>query len=103
MATQSGQTTKKRNIFVRIGSWFKAAALELRKVSWPKFGDVMKKLGIVLGVVLFFFFCLIIMDIVLTIGHGALLGKDGFWRFWVGGTASAAWDSVRPILGLAGL
>ena len=83
MATESGAANReKRNIFVRIGLWFKAAALELRKVTWPKFGEVIKKLGIVLGVVLFFFIVLFIMDIVLGMGHRALTAQDEWWVFW---------------------
>jgi len=86
MATESAaKNEKKRNIFVRIGLWFKATALELRKVTWPKFPEVVKKLGIVLGVVMFFFVLLIIMDIVLTMGYRALLGPEHFnpwYQFW---------------------
>jgi len=82
MATESGKKEKRPNIFKRIGAWFKAAALELRKVTWPKFGEVMKKLGIVLGVVAFFFVSLFIMDLVLGIGYRALIGEPDFWQFW---------------------
>ena len=88
MATESGaKREKKPNIFRRIGGWFKAAFLELRKVTWPKFGEVMKKLGVVLGVVAFFFIALIIFDIVLTMGHSALTyipdqGNTPWWQFW---------------------
>ena len=88
MATESGaKKEKKRNIFVRMGSWFKAAALELRKVTWPKFGEVMKKLGVVLGVVAFFFVALIAFDIILTMGHSALtynpdIASTPWWQFW---------------------
>jgi len=86
MAAESGKKEKKPNIFIRIGRWFKATALELKKVTWPKFGEVMKKLGIVLGVVVFFFVVLFIMDIVLGIGYGALVGRDYWWEFWrIGG------------------
>ena len=83
MATESGAANKeKKNIFRRIGGWFKSAALELRKVSWPKFPEVIKKLGIVLGVVAFFFIVLFVMDIVLGMGHRALTGQDEWWAFW---------------------
>ncbi|MCL2848312.1 MAG: preprotein translocase subunit SecE [Firmicutes bacterium] len=83
MATESGVKEKKsRNIIFRICGWFKATALELKKVTWPKFGEVMKKLGIVLGVVIFFFIALFIMDIILGMGHGALTGADAWWQFW---------------------
>jgi len=82
MAAESGKNEKKPNIFIRIGRWFKATALELKKVTWPKFGEVIKKLGIVLGVVVFFFVALFLMDIVLGIGYGALIGRENFWEFW---------------------
>ena len=86
MATESAKKEKTGNAFTRffrrIGSWFKFAGLELRKVTWPSFKEVMKKLGIVLGVVAFFFIILFVMDIVLTIGHGALTGQPNWWQFW---------------------
>jgi len=86
MATESAKKERKGNAFTRffrrIGSWFKAAALELRKVTWPTFKEVTKKLGIVLGVVGFFFIILFVMDIVLGIGHGALTNQDNWWQFW---------------------
>ena len=83
MATESGvKNEKKPNIFRRIGGWFKAAVLELKKVTWPKFGEVIKKLGVVLGVVGFFFLALFIMDIILGMGHGALTGQSYWWQFW---------------------
>jgi len=78
----AAEKEKKPNIFVRIGRWFKATALELKKVTWPKFGEVMKKFGIVLGVVMFFFVVLLVMDVVLGIGYGALVGRYNWWQFW---------------------
>ena len=66
MATESGaENAKKPNIFVRIGRWFKLAALELKKTTWPKPNEVIRKLGIVLVVVAFFFIVLMGMDLLL--------------------------------------
>lgn len=49
---------KQPNFFVRTGRWFKskfgAMASELKKVTWPKFGTVLKQTGVVLVVVLIF-------------------------------------------------
>ena len=73
MATESGaENAKKRNIFVRIGLWFKAAALELKKTTWPKGKEILKKLGIVLIVVAFFFLILMGMDLLLQLGYKGL-------------------------------
>ena len=45
---------KKPNIFKRIGMKLKDIFSELKKVSWPKFGKVVKQTGVVLVVVLIF-------------------------------------------------
>lgn len=45
---------KKPNIFKRMGAKFKDIFSELKKVSWPTFPKVVKRTGIVLGVVLIF-------------------------------------------------
>jgi len=42
--------------------WLKAIFVELKKVSWPPFGKVVKTTLVVLGVVLFFLVALILMD-----------------------------------------
>lgn len=47
-------STKKPNIFKRLGNFFVKSWSELKKVSWPTFKTVMKNTGIVLLVVLFF-------------------------------------------------
>ncbi|MCL2061864.1 MAG: preprotein translocase subunit SecE [Firmicutes bacterium] len=75
MATESGAESKKEkkpNIAVRIGRWFKLAALELRKATWPKGREVFKKLGTVLIVVLFFFIILLVIDYALGWGYTGL-------------------------------
>lgn len=49
---------KKPNVFVRFGKWvktkFSGMVSELKKVTWPKFGTVVKSTGVVLVVVLIF-------------------------------------------------
>ncbi len=48
------QKAKKPNVFKRLGSFFVKSWSELKKVTWPTFRTVLKNLGIVLLVVLFF-------------------------------------------------
>ncbi len=45
---------KKPNIFVRMGRKFKEVFSELKKVTWPSFGKVIKSTGAVLAVVIVF-------------------------------------------------
>lgn len=101
MATESGNTKKqKRNIFVRIGSWFKHAALELKKATWPTFSAVMKKLGIVLVVVLFFFILLFGMDILLNFAYDALTSGLSVTSTLSSTVSSVASDTIGAIAGL---
>lgn len=44
----------KPNIFIRFGRKTKEVFSELKKVTWPTFGKVLKTTGIVLAVVLIF-------------------------------------------------
>ena len=52
------KTKKKDNktpgFFKKIGRWFKETFAELKKVSWPTFGKVLKQTGVVVVVVLIF-------------------------------------------------
>ena len=48
------ETEKKPNIFVRMGRKIKEVFSELKKVTWPSFGKVVKAPGVVLVVVLIF-------------------------------------------------
>lgn len=48
------ETEKKPNIFVRMGRKIKEVFSELKKVTWPSFGKVVKATGVVLVVVLIF-------------------------------------------------
>ena len=45
---------KKPNIFVRMGRKLKEVFSELKKVTWPTFGKVVKATGVVLVVVVIF-------------------------------------------------
>lgn len=48
------ETEKKPNVFVRLGRKLKEVFSELKRVTWPSFGKVVKSTGIVLVVVLIF-------------------------------------------------
>lgn len=56
------QKNKKPNIFVTIGKKLKETFSEIKKVSWPSFGKVVKQTSIVIGVVLAFLVVLMLMD-----------------------------------------
>ncbi len=60
---------KKPNVFVRIGRKLKEVFSEIKKVSWPSFGKVVKQTGVVIGVVLFFMVIISLIDL----GLGELL------------------------------
>ena len=49
---QKKNANKKPNIFVRMGGKIKAVVSELKKVTWPTFPTVLKRLGAVLVTVL---------------------------------------------------
>jgi preprotein translocase subunit SecE len=55
----AAEKVKKRNRFVR---FWKDLFSELKRVTWPKFGSVMKKLGVVLIVVGIFLVFITIVD-----------------------------------------
>ena len=61
---------KKSGFFKRIGRWFKETFAELKKVSWPTFGKVVKQTGVVLVVVLIFLVVITAFDV----GLYSLLG-----------------------------
>lgn len=48
------ETEKKSNVFVRMGRKIKEVFSELKRVSWPSFGKVVKATCVVLVVVLIF-------------------------------------------------
>lgn len=61
---------KKPNIFVRIGRKFKEVFSELKKVTWPTFGKVVKATGVVIAVVVSF----LIVFTAVNYGLNELLG-----------------------------
>lgn len=60
---------KKPNIFVRMGRKIKEVFSELKKVTWPSFGKVVKSTGAVLAVVIAF----LVVFGAINSGLGALL------------------------------
>lgn len=60
---------KKPNIFVRMGRKLKEVFSELKKVTWPSFGKVVKSTGVVLAVVIAF----LVVFGAINYGLGALL------------------------------
>ena len=54
---------KKPNIFKRIGAKIKDIFSELKKVSWPTFGKILKETGIVIAVVLVFLVVITAFDV----------------------------------------
>ena len=51
---QKKDKNKKPNIFVRMGRKLKETFSELKRVTWPTFGDALKSTGIVIVIVLIF-------------------------------------------------
>lgn len=64
---------KKPNIFKRLGKRFKETNSELKKVSWPTFGKVVKQTGIVIAIVLIFAVVLLGIDKLLELLFGLLI------------------------------
>lgn len=60
----------------RIATFFKEAFSELKKVSWPKFSTVLKTTLVVLGVVAIFLVVLFAFDMLLGVGHDALVTPE---------------------------
>ena len=61
---------KKPNIFVRMGRKIKEVFSELKQVTWPSFGKVVKSTGAVLAVVIAF----LIVFTAINYGLNTLLG-----------------------------
>ena len=61
---------KKPNIFVRMGRKIKEVFSELKKVTWPSFGMVVKATGVVIAVVVAF----LIVFTAINYGLNTLLG-----------------------------
>ena len=56
----------------KLGKAVKETTSELKKVTWPKFGEVSKKTGVVLVVVLIFGALLLLIDFLLGLLFGLL-------------------------------
>ena len=54
MANATRSKNKKPNWFRRVGAKFKETFSELKRVTWPKFGTVLKTTGVVLVIVFAF-------------------------------------------------
>lgn len=74
-AKKSKPKNKKPNIFKRFGRKCKEVFSELKKVTWPSFGKVVKNTGIVLAVVVVFLVVITVVDFGLSAGLGALVGR----------------------------
>lgn len=64
---------KKESIFKKTGKKCKEVSSELKKVTWPSFGTVVQKTGVVLAVVIFFLLVLLGIDKVLELLFGLLI------------------------------
>lgn len=70
----NGKKNKKEKKQSKIGKKLKETTSELKKVNWPTFGQVVKKTGIVLAVVLIFAVILFGIDRLLSWLFGLLTG-----------------------------
>ncbi len=61
-AKKSKPANKKPNIFKRFGKKCKEVFAELKKVTWPSFGKVVKHTGVVLAVVAIFLVVFMVID-----------------------------------------
>ena len=68
----SSKPAKEKHKF-NLGKKIKETGSELKKVTWPKFGEVVKKTGVVLAVVIFFTVVLFGMDYLLQFLYKLLL------------------------------
>ena len=59
---KKAKTSKKPNIFQRLGKKCKEIFSELKKVSWPSFGKVVKNTGVVIAVVVLFLVVITLVD-----------------------------------------
>ena len=71
---------KKPNVFVRMWGKIREVVSELKKVTWPSFGTVMKQLGYVVAFVLVIFVVVMVFD----------LGLQQLLKLMQGGGSSAA-------------
>ena len=67
---KSKTAVKKPNVFIRMGRKCKEVFSELKKVTWPSFGKVVKSTGVVIAVVLSF----LVVFTAINFGLNELLG-----------------------------
>ena len=67
---KSKTAAKKPNIFIRMGRKCKEVFSELKKVTWPSFGKVVKSTGVVIAVVVSF----LVVFTAINFGLNELLG-----------------------------
>ena len=67
-------TNKKPNFFQKIWIKIKEVFSELKKVTWPSFGKVVKQTGVVIAVVAIFLVAITLMDLGLTAVLDLLVG-----------------------------
>ena len=63
---EKSKKSNKPNFFKRIGIKIKEVVSELKKVTWPSFGKVVKQTGVVIAVVAVFLIVITLMDWGLT-------------------------------------
>lgn len=72
MANATKSKNKKPNWFRRVGAKFKETFSELKRVTWPKFGTVLKTTGVVLVIVFAFLVIVTGVDQLLLWGLGKI-------------------------------
>lgn len=77
----------------RARRWFKDFFSELKKVTWPSFGKVIKQTGVVLMVTICFMLVLMLFDYLLGLMYNALVG---------GLVAGTETEAVAAFLGMLG-
>ena len=81
---------KKPNIFVRMGRKIKEVFSELKKVTWPSFGKVVKSTGAVLAVVIAF----LIVFTAINYGLNTLLGPVSYTHLTLPTKRIVSWSGV---------
>lgn len=85
----TAKNANKKGFFARIGNYFKESFSELKKVSWPTFGTVVKTTLMVLAVVAVFLVLLFVFDLVLKEGYKAMM--------YIAGGSNSALKSISSI------
>jgi preprotein translocase SecE subunit len=75
MSVKTGE--KKPGLFKKLGRKTKEVFSELKKVTWPSFGKVVKTTGVVCAVVIFFLIAIGFADFILSELIGLVTGIGG--------------------------